>query len=101
MNHKTKIAYREFYDVPRMIIVTHRGLKLLLDSKFDESLDDYPAEYRVYVLPQEIDELSLDSWETLPRRATKYLGDIPIAEVIFDPSKRAEIDTDVIDSLLG
>jgi hypothetical protein len=101
VDHKTKITYRDFYDVPRMIVVTHRGLKLLLDCKFEESLDDYSTAYRVYILPQELDELSLHSWEELPRMATKYLGDIPIAQVVFDPSKRAEIDTAVLDSLLG
>jgi hypothetical protein len=101
VDHKTKITYRDFYDVPRMIVVTHRGLKLLLDCKFEESLDDYSTAYRVSILPQELDELSLHSWGELPRMATKYLGDIPIAQVVFDPSKRAEIDTAVLDSLLG
>jgi hypothetical protein len=96
-----RITYREFYDLPRMVTMTHRGLKLLLDCKFDESLDEYPASYRVYVLPQEIDEHALHSWEALPEKARKYLGDIPVDQLIFDPSKRAEIDTDVIDSFLG
>ena len=50
MNHEARIVYSEFYDVPRMIIVNHGGLKLLLDCKFDESLDDYSAAYRVYVI---------------------------------------------------
>ena len=100
MNHKARISYREFYDVPRMVILTHRGIKLLLDCKFDESLDEYPSAYRVYILPEGLDEMSLVSWNTLPQRATTYVGDIPIADITFDPSKRAEIDTDVIDSLL-
>jgi hypothetical protein len=101
LSHKVRINYREFYDVPRMVIVTHRGLKLLLDCKFNESLDEYPAVYRVYILPQEIDEHTLHSWEALAGKATTYLGDIPVDQIIFDPSKRAEIDTGVIDSLLG
>lgn len=100
MNHKARFAYREFYDVPRMMILTHRGLKLLLDCKFDESLDEYPTAYKVYILPKEIDEHALRSWEALPGKATNYLGDIPAEQVIFDASKRVEIDTGVIDGLL-
>lgn len=101
MNHKIRISYREFYDVPRMIVVTHRGRKLLLDCKFDDSLDEYPAAYKVYVLPEGIDERALRSWEVLPEKATNYLGDIPVDQVLFDPSKRLEIDTEVLDRLLG
>src|SRR5258708_28013239 len=86
MSHKTRIVYREFYDVPRMLILTHRGQKLLLDCKFDESLDEYPAVYKVYALPLEIDENALQSWDALPQNAMKYLGDIPVEKVMFDPS---------------
>jgi hypothetical protein len=100
VHHKTRITYREFYDVPRMLIVTHRGLKLLLDCKFDETLDEYPAAYQVYVLPQETDERAVGSWEALPEKATKHLGEIPVEQIIFDSSKKAEIDTDAIDRLL-
>jgi len=101
VNHKTRIVYREFYDVPRMLILTHRGVKLLLDCKFDESLDEYPSAYRVYVLPEGIDEVALKAWEALPGMATRYLGEIPVDQIIFDASKRAEIDTAVIDTLLS
>jgi hypothetical protein len=99
VDHKARITYREFYDVPRMIIVNHRGRKLLLDCKFDESLDEYAAAYKVYVLPAGIDEQLVQSWDALPEKAAEYLGDVPVDQVIFDPSKRAEIDTRVIDSL--
>jgi hypothetical protein len=100
MAHRVKIVYREFYDVPRMLIVSHRGLKLLLDSPFDESRDEYSPTYRVYVLPKEVDEHTLGSWEALPQMATKSLGEIPVDQVVFDPTKRAEVDAGVIDSLL-
>jgi len=101
MNHTTRIVYREFYDVPRMIIVSHCGLKLLLDCKFDESLDEYPTAYKVYALPLEVDESTLRSWDKLPQEATKYLGEIPVGQVIFDSTKRAEIDTASLDTLLA
>jgi hypothetical protein len=101
VSQKAKIVYREFYDVPRILVLSHRGLKILLDCKFDESLDEYAPTYRVYVLPNEIDERALQSWETLPGMAIKFLGSVPVDHVNFDSSKRAEIETAVIDSLLG
>jgi hypothetical protein len=100
MADRVKIVYREFYDVPRMLIVSRRGLKLLLDSPFDDSLDEYSPTYRVYVFPNEVDEHTLKSWEALPQMATKSLGEIPVTQVVFDATKRAEVDAGVIDSLL-
>ena len=100
MTDRVKIAYRDFYDVPRMLIVSRRGLKLLLDSPFDDSLDKYSPTYKVYVLPTEVDEHTLKSWEALPQMAMKSLGEIPVNQVAFDATKRAEVDTGVIDSLL-
>jgi len=32
--------------------------------------------------------------------ATKSLGEIPVTQVVFDATKRAEVDAGVIDSLL-
>jgi hypothetical protein len=100
MADRVKIVYREFYDVPRMLIVSRRGLKLLLDSPFDDSRDNYSPTYKVYVLPKEIDEHTLRSWESLPQMATKSLGEIRVDQVVFDVTKRAEVDAAVIDSLL-
>jgi hypothetical protein len=101
VSQRAKIVYREFYDVPRMLVLSHRGLKILLDCKFDESLDEYAPTYKVYLLPKEIDEHALQSWEALPGKATKFLGSVPVDQVNFDSSKRAEIETAVIDRLLA
>ena len=40
-----------FYDVPRTIILLVRKKWILLQSAFDEDLDDYAPEYSVYLLP--------------------------------------------------
>ncbi len=40
MSHKTSFVYRDFYDVPRMIVL-HRGdLLILLESAFEAETDD-------------------------------------------------------------
>jgi hypothetical protein len=47
----TPFAYAGFYDVPRTIILLVRKKWILLQSAFDEDLDDYAPEYSVYLLP--------------------------------------------------
>ena len=100
MSGRVRITYRDFYDVPRMLIVNHRGLKLLLDSPFDQLKDEYSPVYQVYLLPNELNEQSLVSWVTLPQMATRRIGEIPVDRLEFDPTRRVDIDTGAIDSLI-
>ena len=100
MNQKTSFIYRDFYDVPRMIILRLKGLLILLDSPFDTEADEYSDRYRVFVLPNLPQEELEGSWENLSSKSTKFLGQIPIRNVVFDPTLRKEIDTGLIDQLL-
>ena len=43
--------YGGFWDVPRYILLRYRGKPLLLESPFDENLDEYPDDFAVYELP--------------------------------------------------
>jgi hypothetical protein len=101
MEQRTKFTYREFYDLPRMVIFNHRGLKLLLDCKFDDALDEYPSAYKVYILPPEINEGDEISWESMPSKAVKYVGEIPVNHIVFDETKRKDLETRIIDSLIN
>jgi hypothetical protein len=47
--------YVEFYDVPRAIALRYKGKLLLLDSPFDDKLDEYPDSYSVYELPESVE----------------------------------------------
>ena len=40
MNWAT-IRYRDFYDIPRIFIVTLNGKLFLFDCAFDDEIDDY------------------------------------------------------------
>jgi hypothetical protein len=42
------ITYREFWDVPRMILIVHDRTTYLLESVFDPVTDGYSDEYVVY-----------------------------------------------------
>jgi hypothetical protein len=75
------IAYREFYDVPHLL-VTRVGARLLLfESRFDESLDDYEPDYSVYEL-RPTDGLPDGSWEHLSEGLTR-VGAVSLREVEF------------------
>ncbi len=100
MSGWTRITYRDFYDIPRMFIIRHRGMQLLFDCEFDDSVDDYPDTYKIYVLPNISDDALQSSWEYLPDKATCFLGILPVTGVVFDPSLRREVETKMIDNLL-
>lgn len=101
MNHWTLIRYRDFWDLPRIFLVPYQGQWFLFDCLFDEASEDFPDCYRVYVIPQPSEEELAGSWDKLHEKAIRCSGEVPIARVRFDPSKRREIDTRVLDELMA
>jgi hypothetical protein len=60
------IKYREFYDVPRAIVVERDGELYLFDSSFDGDADEYPAYFGVYRLVACVaSQLDSGRWEGL------------------------------------
>jgi hypothetical protein len=97
----TPFQYVEFYDVPRCITLRYRKRLYLLQSAFDESLDDYPATYSIYVLPESVeDSLKKGSWEFLSTMQITCIGQVQISEVRFDSSKRKELDASFLDRFI-
>ena len=99
MPSTAEIIYREFYDVPRMFVVTYRGKQYLFDGTFDESADDYPETYQVYVLPNLSNQELNGSWVGLSDKAKEHLGEVLACKVVFDESRRQAIDPQVIEEL--
>jgi hypothetical protein len=83
-------SYREFYDVPRMLVVEMRSSILLLVSRFDANQDDYESLYHCYRLPIGVDLRG--TWEGIERSADHYFGSVAVSQVRFDQSKRQKID---------
>jgi hypothetical protein len=81
------IRYREFWDVPRIFLLSFQERLFLFDCPFDEELEDYPNQYKVYLLPNLSEEELDGSWEKLSDRALRHLGDVPIVNIQFDPNK--------------
>jgi hypothetical protein len=89
--------YRDFYDIPRAIIVERAGDLYLFDCRFDHKLDEYPAEFTLYRLrPEAASDLESSSWENLAE-ASEVLGRVPVQAMEFDPSKRALLNDRVFD----
>ena len=101
MDQWAAIHYRDFYDVPRIFLVSYEGRQFLFDCAFDEDLDDYPNEYCVYLMLPLTETDLAGTWEQLPRMAKRFLGQLGIKEVQFDPTKRNFINTTVINQLLS
>ncbi|MGA2653235.1 MAG: hypothetical protein ABSF28_22150 [Terracidiphilus sp.] len=85
--------YGGFWDVPRYILCRVEENQLLLEAGFDDALDEYSTEYRVYALPPGLDWDSIFTWLESPSSQSHYLGSIPVNEIHFDESKRKEIET--------
>lgn len=102
MAEMTPFRYGGFYDVPRCLSLRYRGRRFLLLSAFDEDIDEYPDEYSVYVVPELPDDSQpVCTPEFLSKTPMACLGQIPIDQVTFDPSKRAELDASCLDELIS
>jgi hypothetical protein len=89
------IHYRDFYDVPRMLVVEYSARLYLLDAPFDEEADEYADVYTVYRLPDASrHRVELDSWGGLAATGER-IGQVPVAEVEFDDSKRRLINDEI------
>jgi hypothetical protein len=85
------ILYRDFYDIPQMFLARHRGSVYLFECSFDEGIDDYEDHFRVHLMPP-IESLSLDgSWADLAKQSVRFLGRAKKSEMVFDPTRRAEM----------
>jgi hypothetical protein len=100
MSEMTPIKYMGFYDVPLIFLTRYRGTNYLFDCPFNEELEDDSDFYKVYVVPELKDEELSKDWTTLHRLATRYLGEVPVASVHFDASRRKCVDASIINELV-
>lgn len=92
--------YGGFWDVPRSILLRYREKTLLLRSPFDESVDEYPSVYSVYQVPDVISQSVLGGdWALLDGADLRFVGEIPISTVAFDPTKRRRLDSSCLEGL--
>jgi len=94
------IRYRDFYDVPRLVVVKYHGCLYIFDSPFDDELDDYADHFTVYRQPESaIARLDDPSWAGLSSGGEE-VGRVAVADVEFDETKRESV-SDSVFTLLG
>ncbi len=99
MNQALPIRYRDFWDVPRIFLASLADQTFLFDCCFDAETEDYPGTYKVYLVPRFTDEELSGSWDKLHERASRFLGEVPVNRVQFDPTRRQAIDSGVLADL--
>jgi len=90
--------YREFFDVPRTIVLSLEDRLVLLESAFSDEVSDYSDDYQLYLLPRDVD-LS-GSWTDLSAAAIRRLGAIPVSHVQFDPTRKRLLNIASLRALL-
>ena len=98
MPHWVGFEYRDFFDVPRSIVLSLEDGLVLLESAFSDAESDYSEHYQLYLLPADTD-LS-GSWSDLATSAIRRLGAIPVSRVQFDPSGRRLLNVSSLAPLL-
>ena len=71
MSKLIPFKYRDFYDVPRLIVVRWKRNLFLLDSRFEDTTDEYSEYYSVYSLPPDTIIPEAGSWEHLVSKADR------------------------------
>jgi hypothetical protein len=92
--------YRDFWEVPRLIVCTLAGIEILLDSEFDEATNEYAGEYKVYAMPPALDLDRLPPGAEMPTEEARYLGSIAVSAIEFDSTKRKAMDAEPVLALL-
>jgi hypothetical protein len=82
--------YREFFDVPRSIVLSVEDRLVLLESPFSDESSAYSDDYELYLLPRDVDLTG--SWTELSATAIRRLGAIPVTHVQFDPTRRRQLN---------
>ena len=101
MNSWAPIKYMGYWDVPLVFVFRHHGELFLFECEFDNEREDYAESYKVYTLPELDSDALPEDWTTLRFHATRYLGEVPVEKVRFDPTRRHEVETAVLDELLA
>ena len=101
MSGHVNIIYSGFWDRPLAFVVRHRDIQLYFRREFDERIDDYQDVYNIFVLPDLSDNEINASWGNLHQKTTRSLGQIPVKEVVFDPSFRKSVSTDTLDIVIS
>ena len=93
--------YRDFEDVPRMMVCTSAQGTYYFCSRFDHAKGAYADYYEVYRIRPLSDSEACASWFGLETRALERLPDIRVADFPFDVATRRFLSYDTIAAQLN
>ncbi len=95
------IVYSGFWDRPLAFVVHYGEHLFYFHRAFDDSIDDYEPVYHVALLAAASHAVNLPAWGHLDDQIIRSLGDIAVADIEFDPTFRASIDSAILQQLLS
>jgi len=90
MEEWSQITYRDFFDVPRMVVAKRGGETFLFYSRFDEVADSHTEYYEVWAMPLLPEERLQGSWVGLEDLALSRLPNIGIQDLPFCVPRRGQ-----------
>lgn len=91
--------YRDFWDFPKIFLVSFNGSLFLFDCKFSNDTEDFENKYQVFIMPELSENEINGSWYGLSDKSVKYLGEVPINQVQFDETRKKFINGEIITGL--
>ncbi len=87
------LAYRDFWDFPRIFVVRLNDRLLLFDCPFNDPQEDFSNDFLVYELPSTFAKRLPPprSWLGLAGHGT-FVGRVPTNALSFDKTRRRSID---------
>lgn len=87
--------YRDFYDVPRLMLVADRdSYRWIFECLFDEEADEYSDFYSVYPVGPEVSDEEAVSLH-LKDGANHHQAIVPVSAMRFDESNRRSFFLDL------
>lgn len=99
--NKLPIVYSGYWDAPLAFVVAYNEkIYLFWRGHFNDELDDYPSIYKVSQIKDVSFAQVKENWTALADKEQVDVGEIDFRDVIFDPTKRKEIDALTIRELI-
>jgi hypothetical protein len=94
------VEYRDFWTILRMFLVRYESRLFLFDCEFDEEVEDFRDDFKIFLMPELSPEELDQAWLNLSRQSLRFCGCVPTASVNFDPTRREQVDAEAFVDLL-
>lgn len=89
------MAYRGFWDIPRLLLTQDAAGFWILDCRFDPERDEYPSVFKLYYAGFDTASAMSIYENHNAEIVAGYRGEIAFAALEFDPSRRKQVRIEV------